>query len=249
MAALAMRTDDMAWSEAQLERVGIWQLREMARQESPEYHEAAARVFVRRILDMEAQRRTLYADEHLQGYGASPIAPGFAPGGTDIAREPLATLYDRGIRYHEGHEQARRWIEAARLPPRQLLAALIQARKLSGNGNQEGGGKMWVKSYDQIAASLDPYAKALGMVAVPGSKNRVVVREIPPQHRNSLQVWPQPPDRAEAELARVQAAQQARQVTRIETARVAVFKDGKAIRDAAQAARTALILLAKQAKE
>lgn len=228
------------------QRMSIKRLRLVARERHEQHDPEATRVFVSRILDMEAERRTLYGDEHLQGIVGRAIAPGHAPGGTDIAREPLAALYDRGIRYHEGHEQARRWIEAARLPPRQLLAALIQARKLSGNGDQAGAGKEWVKNYDQIAANLDTYAKALGMFAVPGRKSRVVVREIQPQHRNCQHIWPQPPDRMKAELARVQAAQQARQVTRVETARVPVFKDGKAIRDAAQEAKASLIMLARQ---
>ncbi|MCE8042453.1 hypothetical protein HOP60_09835 [Halomonas daqingensis] len=144
---------------ADLERMGIWRLRELARQTHPDHVDEAARVFVRLILEMEVERRTLYEDhERLQGYHShSPMAPGFAPGGTDIAREPLAALYDRGIRYHEDHEAARRWIVAARLAPRNLLAVMIQARKLDRRVQGE-----WGASYDQIAASIQHYARQLG---------------------------------------------------------------------------------------
>lgn len=258
MAALAMTTTDETQaprrqlSEAQLERVGIWDLREMARQGSPVYHEAAARVFVRRILDMEAQRRTLYADDHLQGYGASLIAPGYAPGGTDIAREPLATLYDRGIRYHESHKAARRWIEAARLSPRNLLAALIQARKLHGNGDQAGAGKAWVKSYDHIAANLTWYARALKFDAgQPVAGHTFECIEDVPRESSLTPVHERvmvPRDARERQLLalRYEEAQQGLRTTRRRTRhRVAVFKDGKAITNAATQAKTELLFQAK----
>lgn len=194
MAALAMtptRRPDVTRPK-DYQGMGIKKLRQRARESHEQHDPEAARVFVARILDMEAERRTLYGDEHLQGIVGSAIAPGHAPGGTDIAREPLAALYDRGIRYHEGHEEARRWIEAARLPPRQLLAVLIQARKL--RPRQLGRGNEWTKSYDQIAAVGHYYAQRLG--------------------------WP-------AEAGR------------------ALFKDGKAITNAATQARAELILQAK----
>lgn len=234
--------------ESRLEGMRIWDLRAIARQTHPDYQEAAARVFVRRILDMEAERRTRYADEHLQGYGGSPIAPGFAPGGTDIAREPLATLYDRGIRYHEGHEQARRWIAAARLPPHQLLAALIQARKLHGNGDQEGGGKMWVKSYDHIAENLGQYAQALQFQAAQHSFDCIedVTHEptLPASHERIT--VPRSAREREILAHRYEEAQQGMVTKRRRTThRVAMFKDGKAITNAATQAKAALIYQAK----
>ncbi|NIC05245.1 hypothetical protein HBJ55_07395 [Halomonas sp. DX6] len=142
---------------ADLERMGIWRLRELARQTHPEHIDEAARVFVRRILDMEAERRTLHEHDNIGWHTHSPMAPGLAPGGTDIAREPLAAAYDRGIRLHKDHEAARRWIVAARLAPRNLLAALIQARKLDRRVQGE-----WGASYDQIAANVEHYGRQLG---------------------------------------------------------------------------------------
>ncbi|WP_151444275.1 hypothetical protein [Halomonas lysinitropha] len=202
------------------QRMHIWELRELAREQHPDHDPEATRVFVTRILDMEAERRTLYGDEHLQGYGGSPIAPGWAPGSTDIAREPLAMLYDRGIYTHEQHETARRWVAAARLPSRQLLAALIQARKLHGNGNQYGTGKEWIKSYDQIAGNLGHYAQLLGMP--PGSPPAHTFDCIDEEKRTKGSV-------------RVRRAHQ-----------VMAFRNGQAIKDAAKSAKAALIMLAKR---
>jgi len=156
MAALAMTQIGGGFVDYQA--IPIGELRELARQQHPEHTDEAARAFVQRILEMEVERRTLYGDEHLQGYAASAIAPGSAPGGTAIAREPLAALYDRGIRYHEAHEAARRWIAAARLPPRQLLAVLLQARKLHPRNADHD----WTRSYDQIAAAGPHYAHLMG---------------------------------------------------------------------------------------
>lgn len=143
---------------ADLQRIGIWRLRELARQTHPEHVDEAARMFVRRILDMEVERRMVHAHDNLGWHTHSPMAPGFAPGGTDIAREPLAAAYDRGIRLYEGHEAARRWIAAARLSSRTLLALLIQARKLDHRAH----GSEWGASYDKIAQNLGCYAQQLG---------------------------------------------------------------------------------------
>lgn len=192
MAAPAAARRSVTRSGSDYQRMGIWRLRELARASHEEHDPEATRVFVARILDMEVERRTLYGDEHLQGIGGCAIAPGHAPGGTDVAREPLAALYDRGIRYHEGHEAARRWIEAARLPPRQLLAVLIQARKL--HPRLVGQVNEWQRGYHLIAKRGHVYAQLLG--------------------------WP-------AEFG------------------CGLFKDGKAIRNAANAAHAQLIILAR----
>lgn len=218
MAALALTTQrtERGATVADLERMGIWRLREIARQTHPEHVDEAARVFVRRILEMEAERRTLYEDhERLQGYHShSPMAPGFAPGGTDIAREPLAALYDRGIRYHEDHEAARRWIAAARLSPRKLLAVLIQARKLDRRVPGE-----WGANYDAIADNVAHYGRLLGF-----SVESYVVDCI-----------------EEMEDAR----RPGRMVEVRKPRKVRVFKDGKALTNAAAQGKADLILQAK----
>ncbi|WP_139172520.1 hypothetical protein [Onishia taeanensis] len=140
------------------QRLSIGDLRKIARQEHPEHTDEAARVFVERIVDMEVERRTQH-DDRLQGYGnVSPTALlGELPGGSGKAREPLAAMYDRGIKTHRSHEEAKRFIQAACLPDRQLLALLIQARKLDRRVKGQ-----WGKSYDQIAANTGPYAQQLG---------------------------------------------------------------------------------------
>ena len=145
------------------QRLNISKLRDLARQNHPDHTDEAARAFVDRVLDMEVQRRTDYGDERLQGYGSvSPTALlGELPGGGSVAREPLAAMYDRGIKTHGHHEQARQFIASARLPQRQLLAALIQARKCDRRVQGD-----WGKSYDQIAANLGHYAQQLGWGSV-----------------------------------------------------------------------------------
>ncbi|QTP59526.1 hypothetical protein HNO53_12825 [Billgrantia antri] len=139
------------------ERMGIWWLRELARQTHPEHVDEAARVFVRRFLNMEVERRLVIEHENCGWHTHSPMARGLAPGGTDIAREPLALAYDRGIRLHSDHEAARRWIVAARLSPRNLLAVLVQARKLDRRVQGE-----WGASYEQIAIDIQHYPRRLG---------------------------------------------------------------------------------------
>ncbi|SHK53334.1 hypothetical protein SAMN05192556_103252 [Halomonas caseinilytica] len=236
MAATAIQGSDVDY-----QRIGIWTLRELARQSHEDHDPDAARVFVSRILDIEVERRTVH-DHHNQGWHShSPCAPGLAPGGTAIAREPLAALYDRGIYTHEQHEAARRWIESAGIKPRQLLAALIQAAKLHPRAVSN---TPWTKSYDHIAEHIDWYAKALGFVAVPGTQSRTVVREVHRQHRNRLHVWPMPADRVDAELARVEAAGQPRKVEEQQEERVPVFKDGNALKSTARRGRAELMLLA-----
>lgn len=238
---MAMAATAMQGSDVDYQRIGIWTLRELARQSYEDHDPEAARVFVSRILDIEVERRTVH-EHHNQGWHShSPCAPGLAPGGTAIAREPLAALYDRGIYTHEQHEAARRWIESAGIKPRQLLAALIQAAKLHPRAVSN---TPWTKSYDHIAEHIDWYAKALGFVAVPGTRSRTVVREVQRQHRNSLHVWPMPADRVDAELARVEAAGQPREVEGQQEERVPVFKDGNALKSTARRGRAELMLLA-----
>jgi len=140
------------------ERMPIACLREIAR-ESHEHHDPeATRVFVNRVLDMEVERRTWYAHENLGFQPFSSTAKlGESPGGSTAAADPLAMAYDRGIRIHAAHEEARQFLEYARLRPRNLLAALIQAAKTDRRVNGP-----WGKSYDQIVGQLGHYAQMLG---------------------------------------------------------------------------------------
>ncbi|MBB3142808.1 hypothetical protein [Halomonas organivorans] len=226
------------------ERMGIWRLRELARQQHPEHDDEATRVFVRRVLDMEVERRTLHGTDHLQGIGGSPIAPGHAPGGTDIAREPLATLYDRGIRYHESHEAVRRWLAWANIPERQLLALLIQARKL----DRRAHGSEWAASYHQIAADIARYAHLLGFdgsVAAGRAFDCIEERAVEQGGRRQLQVVPRS-EEERAALADRHAQGQEGGRRRVRTAhQVPAFKNGQAIKDAAKSAKAQLIFLAK----
>lgn len=237
----------MTRTASDYQRMGIWRLRELARATHEEHDPEAARVFVARILDMEVERRTLYGDEHLQGIVGSAIAPGHAPGGTDIAREPLAALYDRGIFTREQHEEARRWIEAARLPPRQLLAVLIQTRKL----DRRAQGTEWAANYDQIAARLAHFAHLLGFDGGVAAGHTLHCIEDTPRETSTCPPHDRvaaPRDARERRILaeRYEQAQQGPRTRRIRTAhQVPTFKAGKAITDAAARAKASLILLAK----
>nr|WP_300312798.1 hypothetical protein [Halomonas sp.] len=240
---MAMERKGQQGKKMDYQKVGIWKLRELARQSHEQHDPDAARVFVTRILDIEAERRTVHIHQNLGWHSANPLASiGEGPGSTAIAREPLATMYDRGIYTHEQHELARKWIEAAKVPPRQLLAALIHAAKLHPRAVSN---TPWAKSYDHIAEHLDWYSKALGFAAVPNQKARVVVREVQPKHRNSMHVWPMPEDRVNAELARLEAAGKARTIEEHQVELIPVYKDGEALRQAGKFARVAMIALAK----
>lgn len=214
MAELALTPRTEWGASVDYQRIGIRRLREMARGDHPEHTDEAPRAFVMRALDMEVERRTLH-DERWQGYGASPIAPGYAPGGTDIAREPLAGIYDRGIREHRDHEFVRQFIASARLPDRQLFAVLVQAAKSDRRSN--GPRAM---SFEQIAANPGPWGQLLGWGGV----------EPVPGH--SFDCFRE--EQRDKGTVRVR-----------ETHRVLAFKDGKAITNAASQARTQLILLAQ----
>lgn len=155
--AIALRKEESAMRDV-LERMPMSRLREVARESNTDHHPDAPRVFVNRVLDMEVERRTWYAHENPGFQPFSSTAKlGEHPGGGTAAADPLVIAYDRGIRVHTAHEEARLFVEYARLPPRNLLAALIQAaktdRRVSGP---------WGKSYDQIAADCGTYAQRLG---------------------------------------------------------------------------------------
>jgi hypothetical protein len=155
-AALAMmqRSSGVDYQKLRLE-----EHRALAREDHPEHEEEAAVTLAARLLDMEVERRTLYGDEHLQGYhNISPTAGlGEQPGGTAIAREPLADLYARGIAEHRAHHEARRIIEAAGLTFRERAAALIKAAKTDRRSNGPRG-----MSYAQIVANPRPWMHFLG---------------------------------------------------------------------------------------
>lgn len=243
-AALAM----MQRSErVDYQRMAIRRLRELARQQHPEHTDEAARAFVMRALDMEVERRTVLAHENVGWHNHSPGAPGIGVGGTDIAREPLAHIADRWQGTHDAHEYVASWLRLARLPERQLLAALIQAAKT----DRRVPGP-WAANYDQIAANLGHYAQLLGWA--PGSsaghtfeciedKPRPAPGMPPPHERVTV---PRN-DRERRLLAEhYEQAQQGPRTTRQRTShRVPVFKNGQALKDAAKAARIELILMAQ----
>lgn len=209
MAAIAMRGSDVDY-----QRMGIWKLREIARQSSERHDPEAARVFVARILDIEVERRTVHQHENQGWHTANPLVnAGNGGGGGEGAPEPLAALYDRGIYTHEQHEAARRWIDAARVKPRQLLAALLQAAKMHPRSSSD---TPWAKSYDHMADHIDWYAKAMGFEAAGQSFDCIENRQT-----------------EAGGSRRVRTSHQ-----------VPVFKNGEALRQAGKVARTELLLLA-----
>lgn len=201
------------------QRMGIRELREHARSTHPEHDPEAARVFVDRVLDMEAERVTWHWHEN-QGYQpfSSAAKMGEQPGGGTSAADPVAIAYDRGMRVHAGHEFAKEWLEAARLRPRARLAVLIRAAKLYPMSGQQQA--LWAKSYDFIAQHLPIYSRMLqmGSLSTMGAIASVVVLEDKTgKPRRTPNPEPSEP----------------------------IFKNGMAVKNAAREARVQLLLLAQ----
>ncbi|MGP9696207.1 hypothetical protein ACT3UG_01210 [Halomonas sp. AOP27-A1-34] len=201
------------------QRMGIRELREHARSSHPEHDPEAARAFVDRILDMEAERVTWHWHEN-QGYQpfSSAAKMGEQPGGGTSAADPLAIAYDRGMRVHAGHEFAKQWLESARLRPRARLAVLIRAAKLYPMAAQQQA--LWAKSYDFIAQHLPIYSRMLqmGSLSTMGAIASVVVEEDKTgKPRRTPNPEPSEP----------------------------IFKNGMAVKNAAREARVQLLLLAQ----
>lgn len=203
------------------ERMPMARLREVAKESHAEHDPEATRVFVNRVLDMEVERRTWHAHEN-PGYQpfSSTAKLGEHPGGGTAAADPLVLAYDRGIRVHAAHEEARQFLEHARLTPRNLLAALIQAAKTDRRVTGP-----WGKSYDQIAADAGPYAQRLGFSpGVMHGKTLVCYDTIKHESEKGQGVW----------------------MEKVETKHVVpLFKSGQAVKDAAKQARAQLLLLAR----
>ncbi|MGP9679953.1 hypothetical protein ACT3TC_15105 [Halomonas sp. AOP27-A1-41] len=197
------------------ERMPIGRLREIARESHADHDPEATRIFVSRVLDMEVERRTWFAHENLGFQPFSSTAKlGEHPGGGTAAADPLAIAYDRGIRVHAAHEEARQFLAYAKLKARALLAALIQAAKTDRRVTGP-----WGKSYDQIAADLGPYAQRLGFSpGIMSGKTMVCFDTI--EHEMG---W----------LRKVESKHI-----------VPLFRNGQSIKDAAKHARVQLLLLA-----
>lgn len=198
------------------ERMPMARLREIARESHEGHDPEAARIFVNRVLDMEVERRTWYAHEN-PGYQpfSSAAKLGEQPGGGTAAADPLVLAYDRGIRIHAAHEEARQFLEHARVTPRNLLAALIQAAKTDRRVTGP-----WGKSYDQIAADTGPYAQRLGFS--PGV-----------MHGKTLVCY----DTIKHESGWIEAVETKHAVP--------LFKNGQAVKDAAKQAKVQMLLLAR----
>lgn len=212
---MALMKEGSTMREA-LERMPMRRLREVSKESSADHHPEAPRVFVNRLLDMEVERRTWYAHEN-QGYQpfSSTAKLGENPGGGTAASDPLVIAYDRGIRVHTAHEEARQFLDYARLTPRNLLAALIQAAKTDRRATGP-----WCKSFDQIADDCGTYAQRLGFSpGMMSGKTLVCYDTI--QHEKG---W----------------------VQHVESKHVVpLFRNGKAIKNAANEARVQLLLLVK----
>lgn len=199
-----------------LDGMPMRRLREIARSSHEDHEPEAARVFVNRVLDMEVERRTWYAHENPGFQPFSSTAKlGEHPGGGTAPADPLVLAYDRGIRTHAAHEEARQFLEYARLKPRNLLAALIQSAKTDRRVTGP-----WGKSYDQIAADTSLYAQRLGFS--PGV-----------MHGNTLMCY----DTIKHESGWREQIDTKHVVP--------LFRNGQAVKDAAKQARVQLILLAK----
>ncbi|WP_447556407.1 hypothetical protein [Vreelandella sp. EE22] len=199
--------------------MGIQRLKELARGTHPDHDPEAARAFVDRVLDMEAERLTWLEHENEGFQPFSPVATlGQQPGGGTSAAEPLAIAYERGQRVSAGHAFAKEWLAGARLKPRARLAVLIRAAKLHPMPTQQGA--PWAKGYDFIAKHLPIYSRMLqmGSLSVMGDIVPTVVETDKSGVKHLV------PNKKRAH---------------------AIFKNGMAIKEADRYARVELLLLAQ----
>lgn len=157
MAALALTTPrtERGVNVADLERMGIWRLRELARQTHPDHVDEAARVFAERLIDVELERRLVLRHNN----------PGYAPFSvTALAGEPRTEggfMHSKELRGDfvstPCHDMARDAM--ARLSPRCYAAALIRSAK---DDHKACG--VWARTYDDINKNIGTYLDLLGFV-------------------------------------------------------------------------------------
>lgn len=139
------------------QQMRMGRLRRIAATEG-EHQDEAARAYVDRCIEIEADTR-LWHDH--AGVGHHPFSPlahiGEQPGGGSAAAEPLLLQYERSHELSKERQAVRRFVLGARLPPRQLLALLIRGAKSYPRARGE-----LARSYDDIARNLPPVAQALG---------------------------------------------------------------------------------------
>lgn len=116
--------------------------------------DAAARVFVGRLIDLEVERRMVLMHERP---GWHPSSPGFGDGTgkSTVATDAMYLAYIKGIRLGVWHDVARRALST--LAERHRLAVLIRGAKADARLT----GPL-AASYDDIARSLGQYAQVLG---------------------------------------------------------------------------------------
>lgn len=150
----------MSAMEQQFERMSMDKLRASATQRADHDDEqaakadAAARVLVERLIDLEVERRTVLMHERP---GWHPSSPGFGDGTgkSTVATDAMYLAYIKGIRLGGWHDVARRAL--APLAERRRLAVLIRGAKSDARIN----GPLAAR-YDDIAADLGRYAQMLG---------------------------------------------------------------------------------------
>lgn len=150
----------MSAMEQQFERMAMDKLRAAATQRADHDDEqaakadAAARVLVERLIDLEVERRTVLMHERP---GWHPSSPGFGDGTgkSTVATDAMYLAYIKGIRLGGWHDVARRAL--GKLSERVRLATLVRATK------QDGRRDGWrAATYDDIARDLGSFARHLG---------------------------------------------------------------------------------------
>lgn len=145
--------------ERQFELMGLDKLREAAirREEHDDEQaakvDAAARVFVDRLVDMELERRLVLRHNN-PGY--SSVSP------TLLIGEPVHHDNYKCSKEVVGCPVSSPWHDRARdtlgsLAPRQYVAVLIRAAK---DDHKSTG--VWAKTYDEITNNIDRYLMVLG---------------------------------------------------------------------------------------
>ncbi|MGJ8518039.1 hypothetical protein [Carnimonas bestiolae] len=148
-----------------IQRAGMTQVKTWATSEGP-LQRPAAEEYVKRLTEIELERRMVHRHVNSAWKGISPTAMLGMPDYRDGKRkDDMYQAYVHGIRNDPWENEARAVF--AKLPLRRQVALLIQSAKM----DDRIAGSEWARTYSAIAVNIDHYLRLLGFEAVGDSLN------------------------------------------------------------------------------